>query len=645
LNPGCRCCTVLKLEFRSTKRKTAPGVARKDTPILTNAASRVPLALRIGVTGSRRLSAEQLPRIREEIGQVLRDVREAFARLSRTPGAAAVYARPDGSSPEPRLRLLTSLAEGADRLVADVALEQGFELLCALPFAAGEYEKDFASEQNRHEFRELLRRAGPSVCELDGKRDEQDRSYEAAGLYVARNCDLLIAVWDGLPARGVGGTEEIVRFSLNHGPPVWWIHTGQSQPPTWLGSERDLRAPACERSANQAALDIYLARLIVPPAAAEPHAHTLFERAAQTLRAEKPPAYLTYNTSEPGRSAAIWRAYGWLIQTLAGGEASPWTPVPAPADSTALYWFEHYQPADAWAEFYARRYRSAYVWVFGLATIAVIFASIALAAPPLVPVKFAVTGVELVALGLIAILVLAGERQEWHRQFIEHRLLAELCRKQQALAPVAWSLPGPAIAEKKRVGDSAGAAVSSKSSAWVSWYFGVLQRAAPLPVGAFDAARTGRIRDAVIGDLIDEQLRYHRGRAARSQRASARLGKLGEWFFFAVFCLVVAKLVLIAMHAHAAAILPLGLMAAILPAVSAGFVGIRAYAELSLLVDQSLEMQSEMASAKIRVGQVNSSWPLASQILGSEIYVVVQVMLQDIQGWAQLFRSKVVEAG
>jgi hypothetical protein len=56
-------------------------------------------------------------------------------------------------------------------------------------------------------------------------------------------------------------------------------------------------------------------------------------------------------------------------------------------------------------------------------------------------------------------------------------------------------------------------------------------------------------------------------------------------------------------------------------------------AELSLLVDRSLEMQSEMGSANI------------SRISASEIHVVVQMTLQDIQGRAQVFRSKIVEAG
>jgi hypothetical protein len=180
---------------------------------------------------------------------------------------------------------------------------------------------------------------------------------------------------------------------------------------------------------------------------------------------------------------------------------------------------------------------------------------------------------------------------------------------------------------------------------WVGWLFGTLQRAAPLPQGKFDSIRTGQSRDEVLRDLIEDQLTYHRTRAIQSQRASERLGKLGEWFFIAVLALVAIKLVLVASHAHHDLILALGLAAAILPALSAGFVGIRSYAELPILADQSRRMQIEMEAAKDRIQQIEAHEPLASQILGSEIFGVATLMLQDIQGWMQLFRAKVVEPG
>jgi hypothetical protein len=323
------------------------------------------------------------------------------------------------------------------------------------------------------------------------------------------------------------------------------------------------------------------------------------------------------------------------------------TPSHVPADKVAGFWFSHYHPADAWAGQYARRYRSTYVWVFGLAAIAVRFASIALVVPSAPSIKLTVTGIEFVALALIAAMVFANERHRWHRLFLEYRLLAELCRKQQMLALFGWSLPGPSVTEKS-IAFQAGAVPENGN--WIGWLFGTLQRAAPLPQGKFDRTRTGQSRDEVLRDLIEEQLTYHRTRARQSGRASERLGQLGEGFFIAVLVLVAIKLVLVASHApHGlildGLILALGLAAAILPALSAGFVGIRSYAELPILADQSRNMQIAMEAAKDRIQLIEDDEPLASQILGSEIFGVATLMLQDIQGWMQLFRAKVVEPG
>jgi hypothetical protein len=595
------------------------------------------LALRIGITGTRDLSPQQRHRITGQITVFLRSIKEEVARLAVSPKARAVY----GNEPQTRLVCLSPLAEGSDRLLAKVALEQEFALICPLPFARSEYEKDFQSDESRNEFRKLL--AGSSVLELDGARgDAQDRSYEAAGRLVVRNCDILIAIWDGKPSKGLGGTADVIRFAVNHGPVVWWIHPDDATDPTWLVDGQDLRKPARQRAECQMALRSYLTRLLLPPAAADSAAITWFERAAKFMRRPDTRPFPFYRGSSTKAEPWIWSAHGWLIERMAGTVPASSTPSRVPADKVASFWFSHYNPADAWAEHYARRYRSTYVWVFGLATIAVIFASIALVVPSVPSVKLTVTGIEFVALALIAAMVFASERHRWHRLFLEYRLLAELCRKQQMLALFGWSLPGPSVTEKS-IAFHAGAVPENGN--WVGWLFGTLQRAAPLPEGKFDSARTGQSRDEVLRDLIEDQLAYHQTRALQSGRASERLGQLGEWFFIAVLALVAIKLVLVASHAPHHLTLALGLAAAILPALAAGFVGIRSYAELPILADQSQSMQIAMEAAKDRIQRIEDGEPLASQILGSEIFGVATLMLRDIQGWMQLFRAKVVEPG
>ena len=41
-----------------------------------------------------------------------------------------------------------------------------------------------------------------------------------ASVEMLKDADLLIAVWDGLPARGLGGTADVVAYARDHGIPV-----------------------------------------------------------------------------------------------------------------------------------------------------------------------------------------------------------------------------------------------------------------------------------------------------------------------------------------------------------------------------------------------------------------------------------------
>src|SRR5207245_202586 len=103
----------------------------------------------------------------------------------------------DGTQPRaPLLRLISPLADGADRLVAEEGLRLGYRLEAALPFAQAEYEQDF-DPPSREQFHALLAEtmADPPVAParmlaLDGSRGGlADASYEAVGRLVVRNCD------------------------------------------------------------------------------------------------------------------------------------------------------------------------------------------------------------------------------------------------------------------------------------------------------------------------------------------------------------------------------------------------------------------------------------------------------------------------
>jgi hypothetical protein len=123
------------------------------------------LAVRVGVTGHRlnRLTQADEPLLRMKIREVLERVRQtaqevlAAADSPYAPGLAV-------------LRVISPLAEGADRIAAQEAVELGFELQCPLPFDRDEYEKDFSARESRDEYRAMLKKA-TAVLELDGSRE------------------------------------------------------------------------------------------------------------------------------------------------------------------------------------------------------------------------------------------------------------------------------------------------------------------------------------------------------------------------------------------------------------------------------------------------------------------------------------------
>ncbi|QXC59691.1 hypothetical protein KSP35_15040 [Aquihabitans sp. G128] len=125
--------------------------------------------------------------------------------------------------------VVTSLAEGADRLFARLAAERdGWGVEVVLPLDAADYEDDFAAEGSIAEFRSLL--AAATTVDRVPAQPTRREAYLAAGLAVLDRADALAVVWDGEPARGRGGTGEIVAEARLRRLPLAWIHVSRRAP-------------------------------------------------------------------------------------------------------------------------------------------------------------------------------------------------------------------------------------------------------------------------------------------------------------------------------------------------------------------------------------------------------------------------------
>jgi hypothetical protein len=167
------------------------------------------LPLVIGATGHRDLREQDIPELERAVAEVIE-------RLKRD------YLHGDKETP---IIVLSSLAEGADRLIARVAMAQGAKLIAPLPMEPDEYRHDFEHGLKPHAAAEFDRLLASAVAvpvmpfaennSPGNVREESRRAlqYREVGRFIVRHCHVLIALWNGDEQNAaVGGTAEVVRF-------------------------------------------------------------------------------------------------------------------------------------------------------------------------------------------------------------------------------------------------------------------------------------------------------------------------------------------------------------------------------------------------------------------------------------------------
>ncbi len=147
---------------------------------------------RIGITGHSNLTDDTVPLVADGI-------REAVAEYA---GSELVG--------------VTCLARGADQIFARVVLELGGAVEVVLP--ATDYRDRKVKPDNAAEFDELIGQAR-TVRTMPFERSGRE-AYMAASGHVLDTADLMVAVWDGGPAGGHGGTADVAAAARDRGVSV-----------------------------------------------------------------------------------------------------------------------------------------------------------------------------------------------------------------------------------------------------------------------------------------------------------------------------------------------------------------------------------------------------------------------------------------
>jgi len=156
----------------------------------------------VAVTGHRDLVNAELPGIRERVRIFLSELLTEY--------------------PDRGVTVMSSLAEGADQLVAEEALQLGIPLIVPMPMSGELYVDDFGSIKEQESFDYLCSRAaefyelpitpGNTLESIREQGPNRTQQYAQLGVFLCAHCHILLALWDGKVTDKLGGTGQVVRF-------------------------------------------------------------------------------------------------------------------------------------------------------------------------------------------------------------------------------------------------------------------------------------------------------------------------------------------------------------------------------------------------------------------------------------------------
>lgn len=492
----------------------------------------VPFVLAVGITGHR---AEVLPGgstdvLRERIRDVLRQIEEC--------GRALLDHERDCFAARPtRLSFVSPIADGADQIGAEVALELGWELQAILPFERTAYRASLSNQVARERFDDLLAR---STCLLELPGDPQDGldAYVMTGRATVAHCDVLIAVWDGLPPRGRGGTGEVVQLALTRGTAIVHVPLSPGGDTRILWSAFDPTVvtvaddPGVARPLEPSDVETLIRGLLMPPAdEQEQHflKRFLHERPRRIGARIEYPLLLTATGVRPFRARDFTSRHAeaqnrdeWRRYRVGCVEAHN---ISAPIDLLE----DAYSWADRLATHFAQTYRSGHIFNFVLGGVAVCLGLAAFMAPHL---KFEEAALELLITIAIILNAIIGSRNEWHRRWLDYRQLAERLRPMRSLKLLGIAAPDPPGTETNPV-----------ARRWIDWYANGIWRGMGCPSGAIDRTCAARLGSAIADHEVEPQVGYHERNARQIELLDHRLEQTGFVLFAATVLVTIVTLV------------------------------------------------------------------------------------------------------
>jgi hypothetical protein len=559
----------------------------------------IPYRIRIGVTGHRNLGDEAA--LQAQVKHAIDNLVDDLFPMKSRPAVARV--RQLGTTPI-SYRILSPLADGADRAVARAVLSYPHSCLdVVLPLVVEDYLETFADDASRAEFGELFSLCrNPVLLRTRRLRDErsdkqgQDQlrrdSYARVGRYVVDHCDILIAVWDGEPARGRGGTANVVEYAQRQRRPILLV---------W-GGEICVLNPGNKNVGLDASALLSIDKFNLQSATVAYVNH------------------LDYKHFE-----------------------KPMTPQCIPAGPRAMvkeYLFPYYAKASSAAMKSQKQFHDAGKTIYTLSSAAVGCAALSVLFPPIAWVGYSA---ELVVLCFVWLTFWEAERGHTREAWIENRFLAERIRSGIFLA-ICGVKPKP-IEVLPFMG------YSQTANDWTVQVFDEIWGRLPklAPCSQQDCRC---LNDYIRWVWIRGQIRFHKKKMMKEGKAGRQLALAGKIVLPTTIVAAVLHLLLLArepssMTAESAHLLHrvvhqgLAFIALLFPAAAASLAGMEAHREYRRLEKRSANMyrQLKRLNWEMKLATDPESFETQLQQLDQE------VMLRETQDWLMLMRYVEIKAG
>jgi hypothetical protein len=300
--------------------------------------------------------------------------------------------------------LISSIAKGADQIVVKSSMEiLGASLEVVLPFRTDDYKQDFDQYEDQNTFNLLYEKADSKLnrtFELEPAPEKRSEGYRKSGEMIVQSSEIILAVWDGMPAQGEGGTAEMAEYALSLKRPVIWINANDPSSPVWLIS-------AITKGEGKS---IKINTKPFPGRAGE-----LSQQFVDLVEYNRDPAF-----SKSGY-ARIYNKYSARLEKARIESGLSETSVTGLLKET----LSHYSRADYLARHYQKIHTRSAKWLYRLSTIAVI---VAIVQALFFPSYSGLILFELLALLIALIWYRVGVIENWQRKWLNYRHLAERLR-------------------------------------------------------------------------------------------------------------------------------------------------------------------------------------------------------------------------